>query len=574
MADEITSIAYAPLTEAEIFYNMLLEKRALVTAGLKWTSESDADYGIALMRIIAHGLALGTRYADNRATQGYLIYAIDDEAVHGACRGIGYKIRGPVASTVLLTVTASGATTLPAGSKVVKTNSAGMQVQFETLTDLIFTSAGVKQVYAIQGITYSITATGDNTEYQTIMLPKYPVAYSSIAVMVGGDLWTEVTDFITTNSTSKNYTVEYDYKGQAKIEFGDGQFGAKPTSGASIIVSYRTCDGAQGNVAPGDMTLINSIPKITSITNQAPAEGTLKYAVTASSTQVEIEDDGTITSFASSGVAYINEDSFSYTSKSGNKFMGVTGLENAHGIGESVTYSNRYTIGMDKESNRKAKINALRNNRIKTSANSVTDYEYLARKVPGVSRAKAVANNNIVNIQIVPADAGVPTSKLINTTLTYLSQRKNARHTISVVQPKYVYVDVTVEVTAAASYSFTDEIKPTVLTAIQDFLDPLNTTDDELYYQNGWGNLLKKSVLIKNLMGLNSGMLLSDVNITVFKRSSDATGSSNIVLADDEIAHVGVVRVINGDRQEEIEPGASYGMSGVITMPKIAAVIG
>jgi hypothetical protein len=142
------------------------------------------------------------------------------------------------------------------------------------------------------------------------------------------------------------------------------------------------------------------------------------------------------------------------------------------------------------------------------------------------------------------------------------------------VQPKYVYVDVTVEVTAAASYSFTDEIKPTVLTAIQDFLDPLNTTDDELYYQNGWGNLLKKSVLIKNLMGLNSGMLLSDVNITVFKRSSDATGSSNIVLADDEIAHVGVVRVINGDRQEEIEPGASYGMSGVITMPKIAAVIG
>ena len=64
------------------------------------------------------------------------------------------------------------------------------------------------------------------------------------------------------------------------------------------------------------------------------------------------------------------------------------------------------------------------------------------------------------------------------------------------------------------------------------------------------------------------------VNITVFKRSSDATGSSNIVLADDEIAHVGVVRVINGDMQEEIEPGASYGMSGVITMPKIAAVIG
>ena len=76
MADEIKSIAYAPLTEAEIFYNMLLEKRDLVTAGLKWTSESDADYGIALMRIIAHGLALGTRYADNRATQGYLIYSL------------------------------------------------------------------------------------------------------------------------------------------------------------------------------------------------------------------------------------------------------------------------------------------------------------------------------------------------------------------------------------------------------------------------------------------------------------------------------------------------------------------
>jgi hypothetical protein len=574
MADEITTIAYAPLTESEIFYNMLLEKRDLVSAGLKWTSESDADYGIALMRVIAHGLALGTRYTDNRATQGYLIYAIDDEAVHGGCRGIGYKIRGPVASTILLTVTASGAATLPAGTKVVKTNSSGTQIQFETISDLVFTSAGVKQVYAIQGVTYSITSTGDNTEYQTLMLPKYPVAYTSISVMVGGDLWTEVTDFINAGPDSKNYTVEYDYKGQAKIEFGDGQFGKKPTSGSSIIVAYRTCDGSQGNVAPGAMTLINSIPKISSVTNQAPAEGTLKAAVTANSTQVELEDDGTITSFASSGVAYINEDSFSYTSKSGNKFMGVTGLENAHGIGESVTYSNRYTIGLDRESNRKAKINALRNNRIKTSANSVTDYEFLARKVPGVARAKAVSSNNIVSIQVVPADAGIPTSQLINTTLSYLSLRKNARHTISVVQPKYVYIDVTVEVTSAASYSFNDDIKPTVLGEIQNFLHPLDMTDDELYYQNGWGRLVKKSVLIKNLMGLSNGMLLSDVNVTVFKKSSDTSGSSNINLADDEIAHVGVIRVINGDMQAVIEPGAGYGVSGVITMPKIAAVIG
>lgn len=574
MADEITSIAYAPLTEAEIFYNMLLEKRDLVSGGLKWTTESDADYGIALMRIIAHGLALGTRYTDNRATQGYLIYAIDDEAVHGGCRGIGYKIRGPVASTILLSVTASGAATLPAGTKVVKTNSSGSQIQFETISDLVFTSAGVKSVYASQGLTYSITSIGDNTEYQTLMLPKYPVAYCSVAVVVGGDLWTEVTDFITSGPNSKHYTVEYDYKGQAKIEFGDGQFGMKPISGSSIIASYRTCDGAQGNVAPGSMTLINSIPRITGVTNQAPAEGILKYAVTANSTQVELEDDGAINSFAASGVGYINEDSFSYISKSGNKFMGVTGLENSHGVGESVTYSNRYTIGLDRESNRKAKINALRNNRIKTSANSVTDYEFLARKVPGVARAKAVANNNIVNIQIVPADAGVPTSQLINTTLTYLSGKKNARHTISVVQPKYVYIDVTVEVTAAASYSFNDEIKPTVLGEIQNFLHPLDMTDDELYYQNGWGRLVKKSVLIKNLMGLSDGMLLSDVNITVFKKSTDSTGSSNIVLRDDEIAHVGVVRVVNGDAQAEIEPGAGAGMSGIITMPKIAAVIG
>lgn len=574
MADEITTISYAPLTEAEIFYRMLLKKRECVSSGLKWTSESEADYGIALMKVLAHGLTLGTRYTDNRATQGYLIYAIDDEAVHAGCRGIGYKIRGPVPATVVLSVTASAAATLPAGTKVVKTNSAGRQIQFETLTDLVFTAAGTKQVYAVQGITYTKTSIGDNSEFQSVVLEKFPVAYGSVVVMVGSYIWTEVTDFISSNSQSLHYTIEYDYKGQATIEFGDGQFGVKPTTGATITVVYRTCDGAQGNVAPGAMTLVSSIPKITLITNQAPAEGILKYAVSSNASQIELEDDGSIVSFADSGVAYIDEDSFSYTSISGNKFMGVTGLENPHVVGESVTYTNRYTIGLDKETNKKAKLNALRNNRVKSSANSATDYEYLVRKVAGVARAKAVYSNNIVSIQIVPADAGIPTSQLMDNALTYLSPRKNARHTISVVPPKYVYIDVGVSVTPSGSYSFTNDVKPVILEEIQNFLHPLQMTDDELFYQNGWGRVIKVSLLTSKLMSLRSNMLISDVTINTFKRSSSPSGSSNIILAQDEIAHVGKITVLNGDSTVEIEPGAGIGVSGVITMPKIAAVIG
>lgn len=574
MADEITTISYAPLSEAEILYRMLLKKRELVSGGLKWTSESEADYGIALMKVLAHGLTLGTRYTDNRATQGYLIYAIDDEAVHAGCRGIGYKIRGPVASTILVNVTASAAATLPAGTKIVKTNSAGTQVQFETLSSLVFTAAGTKQVYAVQGNTYTKEYVGDNTEYQSITLERYPISYGSIVVVSGIDTWTEVNDFIYSGATSKHYTVEYDYKGQATIEFGDGQFGVKPTSGEHITVAYRDCDGAQGNVAPGTMTLVSSIPKITSITNQAPADGVLKYAVSSNATQVELEDDGSIVSFASSGVAYIDEDSFSYTSISGNKFMGVTGLENPHVAGESVTYSNRYTIGLDRETNKKAKLNALRNNRVKTSANSATDYEFLVRKVSGVARAKAISNNNIVNIQIVPADAGIPTSQLMNTALTYISSKKNARHTVSIVPPKYVYIDVSVSVTPAGSYSFTNDVKPVVLEEIQNFLHPLQMTDDELYYQNGWGRSIKVSLLTSKLMALRNSMLISDVTINTFKKSSSPSGNSNITLAQDEIAHVGKITVLNGDSTVEIEPGAGVGVSGVITMPKIAAVIG
>ena len=571
----MSSIDYAPNTEKQIFDKLILKKRDLVsTEGLKWTTESPTDYGIGLLRLFAYGLSLAEDFVDNRATQNYLIYAIDDEPCHASCRQIGYKMRGPISSKILLNITASGAASVPAGSEVYKATSTGAHISFEIIDDVVFTEAGTKQVYAIQGKSYVKYFTGDNTEYQEVVIDKFPIAYSSLAVVIGSYIWSEVNDFVNSGPTSKHYIAEPDYKGQIKIIFGDGINGMKPLAGAQGVVGYRICDGAVGNIAPGAMNFTKSYSRITGVTNQAPAEAILKYDISSSVSEIEVVNDNSIISFADSGVAYIDEDSFTYTSISGNKFMGVSGLEYSHAAEAKVIYSNKYTLGQDSETNKQARIAAMRKNRIKTSANSLPDYEYLSRQVPGVVRAKAFNTNNIITIQIIPAEAGLPTTALKNLVLANLTPRKNARHTVSIVDPKYVYVDVTMEVTPAASYSFTNDIKPAVLEVIQDFLHPLTTTDDALYYQNGWGILLKKAVLTTKVMNLRNGALVSNAEITLFKRSNKISGTSDIQLAQNEVSHVGVIRVINMNVTEEIQPGEGVGVSGVITMPKIAGMIG
>lgn len=570
------TINYLPYNSADFYRMMLMKKRDLIaTEGLRWVTESPSDAGIATLKCVAELAGELSKWMDNRISQNYLIYAVDPEPVHAGCRALGYRIRGAVPSQLVVRVTTTGAQVIPAGAKLEKTLEGGEKVTFELIEELVFDSAGTKLAYALQGETDSTTYTGNNQSFQKYPVPVFPIAFGSLVVFVGSNVWEERASFINSGPDSQHYVVEYDYTGQPTVFFGDGEYGKKPGNGAVITIAWRKCDGAKGNVAPGPMQFVNNYSRVSEVTNEAGAKATLAKNIQPTAVEIEVEDDNSIISFKDSGVAYIDGDSFTYTGITGNKFTGVTGLENAHAAGEEITYSQTYTYGMDRESNRQAKISALQRNRMKTSAFSLADYAYLIRQIPGVARVKTAVQNNIITLQVVPADGGIPSNFLKTSIYNFIAPRKGATHTVSVVNPNYVYIDVRAEVEPAPGRNFTFEVRPIVLQVIKDYLDPLKKDESSMFFLNGWGNLLKRNLLEANIFELNNRSLVADVEITIFKRSTAESGNANIQLAEYEIANVGAVSVIRRGIAAPIEipPGDLEGPEGVSGLPKMGQVI-
>ena len=565
------NLGYLPLTSKFFFDEGIRVKRELVaTEGLKWTQESPSDCGVAMLKVASEMCGLLSKQADNKLTQNNLIYAVDNEAVHASTRQLGYKVRGAIASKIKVQITTTAAQTLPAGAKLEKTLEDGTKIKFELLDETIFTGAGSKYAYALQGETFTTTFTGDNLAFQSFVIPQYPIAYGGVVFAVGSNVWTEVIDFVNSGPDDKHFVLEYDFTGQPTVLLGDGVFGAKAGSGAVVTIAYRTCDGAQGNVAPGEMNFVSRFASVASVTNEAPSKAVLVRGIPVTSVEIEVVDDGSISSFRDSGVAYIDSDSFTYTGITGNKFTGVTGLENVHAREEEVTYSTTFTYGQNKETSKQSKVSALRNNRIKSSANSVLDYSYLANQVAGVARTKASVAYNIVTLQLVPADGGLPSASLKASVLEYMANRKNATHTLSAVDPNYVFVDVVCEVTPGAGYSYINDVKPVVIEEIQNYLNPLVKDSASSYYLNGWGNLLKKNLVESNIFGLYNRALVADVEITSFKKSTDESGDSNIQLAENEIAQIGKIIVKRKGIVFALPAGELGGVTGAQSIPQLS----
>lgn len=72
-------------------------------------------------------------------------------------------------------------------------------------------------------------------------------------------------------------TVSHDYDGDGgdTIRFGDGMFGAAPPAGAKFEVTYRSGDGARGNVAADSISSLdgNAPSFVSAVTNPFAAEG-------------------------------------------------------------------------------------------------------------------------------------------------------------------------------------------------------------------------------------------------------------------------------------------------------------
>ncbi len=131
-----------------------------------------------------------------------------------------------------------------------------------------------------------VLGSGDGSRpFQQFRLRRPPLTYisaptpsggrSTLTVRVNGMAWREVPSFLSQSGEVRCYTLRHDDEGNAFIQFGDGQQGARlPTGRENVTARYRSGIGLEGQVAAGSLTQLPQRPLgVKGVTNPLEATG-------------------------------------------------------------------------------------------------------------------------------------------------------------------------------------------------------------------------------------------------------------------------------------------------------------
>jgi len=530
---------FSEYTEDQIFDLLLAKKKVF----MPWyTDESLTDGGVGILRTLAHLAYLQLKWTQTCAKESYLPTAERAASVFNIADTLSYQLSPAKAARILLTFTASGAATVPKGTKVRRPPSEGVdEVIFETDEALVFAVAGDKEVYGTQGETYTETFTSTGVASQSFELARSPYVYGSMNVTVAGldKVWSEQPDFLESEADDPHFVIDIDADDVVTVLFGDGFNGAIPPSGYTVSIEYGIGGGEVGNVGKGTVTeMLVSIPGISAVTNGPVTETELTADVVAGATVLPVKDtDG----FMSSGASYVEGDQFSYTGKTPLTFTGVTGLSDGHLTDANVWLAPLGNRGVDKETVDQAKWRIPAWLRTLRRAVSLADYEriVLTEFKYELAQARAYEKGGMVLVSILPTSGGSPSSDLITRVQTFVRKHKMARENVIIGAPKFVYIDCTVRVKLMEFYVFADLQEP-IEDQIYNFLDPVYRTAENEYVNN-WARSIYRSQIIRQILSMEG---LKDVEVTVLKRSTVASGCADIVITDKEIVAPGVITVL------------------------------
>ena len=145
--------------------------------------------------------------------------------------------------------------------------------------------AGGSGLAALTGPQLAVGSGDAAVPLQAFVLPQKPITYtssadaggsaSSIAVRVGGLLWTRVPMLYGQPPDARAYRVRHADDGTAVLQFGDGVYGARlPTGRDNVTATYRVGIGKAGEVDAGQLSLLMSRPLgLKEAINPLPATG-------------------------------------------------------------------------------------------------------------------------------------------------------------------------------------------------------------------------------------------------------------------------------------------------------------
>jgi hypothetical protein len=93
--------------------------------------------------------------------------------------------------------------------------------------------------------------------------------------------WTAAPDLMADGPADKNFVVEIESNGTAKLRFGDGTNGMMPAANTTFTATYRIGNGTAGNLGAESLLLFAGDPRIVGCTNPLPAAGGVDPETTA-----------------------------------------------------------------------------------------------------------------------------------------------------------------------------------------------------------------------------------------------------------------------------------------------------
>jgi len=234
-----------------------------------WKDTYLSGTGAMLIDLLAYVQNMDLYYIERRAEESYLDTAKNRSSVINLVRLLNYSRKLDVSSTGELTFTLvaphSYDVMIPRYTQC--STSAGLV--YSTTEDVkILAGDTTATSAAIQGKIVQIEVAADGSQSYAYNINDTQVENTNTLVYVDGTQWTEVSSFLLSTATSKEYKLRYELDDTVSVLFGDGVKGAIPTAGDTILIQYVKSDGLSGNAY--------SSPSITTIDSKVyDSEATL-----------------------------------------------------------------------------------------------------------------------------------------------------------------------------------------------------------------------------------------------------------------------------------------------------------
>ena len=254
-----------------------------------WKDTYESSTGTMLIEFFAHVGNMLNFMLERRAEEGYLKTAQHRSSVIRLVDLINYTPKRKVSAvgTLRFTVVAAHGEIVYIPKYTECQTANGVKYTTNKDVSLISPSTSV-DISAVQGSKIDLTFTSDGTASQTFTITDTAVENTNYSVLVDGIEWTEVSTFISSTASSKEYRLESNYDDTLTLYFGDDIRGMVPSNGSIITFRYIRSLGAEGNVYQTDLiTTLNdtiydaaavevddiSVTNSTSFTNGDDEEG-------------------------------------------------------------------------------------------------------------------------------------------------------------------------------------------------------------------------------------------------------------------------------------------------------------